>query len=128
MFEKITLQITPKDLQTTIGRTLGIYLLFIRTQRNITREQVCNETNVNFKSLDKIESGRAALTNMDIDYLLDYYHCQSALFCKKNKLTKTNFRPGKKDSEFWHKGNQNRVSLRAFPGVAANRGMTELLR
>lgn len=44
MFEKITLQITPKDLQTTIGRTLGIYLLFIRTQRNITREQVCNET------------------------------------------------------------------------------------
>ena len=74
MFEKITLQITPKDLQTTIGRTLGIYLLFIRTQRNITREQVCNETNVNFKSLDKIESGRAALTNMDIGYLLDYYH------------------------------------------------------
>ena len=58
MFEKITLQITPKDLQTTIGRTLGIYLLFIRTQRNITREQVCNETNVNFKSLDKIESGQ----------------------------------------------------------------------
>ena len=126
MFEKITLQITPKDLQTTIGRTLGIYLLFIRTQRNITREQVCNETNVNFKSLDKIESGRAALTNMVICWIITI--CQSALFCKKNKLTKTNFRPGKKDSEFWHKGNQNRVSLRAFPGVAANRGMTELLR
>lgn len=56
MFEKITLQITPKDLQTTIGRTLGIYLLFIRTQRNITREQVCNETNVNLKALIKLKA------------------------------------------------------------------------
>ena len=74
MLEKITLHITPKDLQTTIGRALGIWLLMIRSQRNISREQVCAETNVNFKSLDKIESGRAALTNMDIGYLLDYYH------------------------------------------------------
>lgn len=85
MFEKITLQITPKDLQTTLGRTLGIYLLFIRTQRNITREQVCNETNVNFKSLDKIESGRAALTNMDIGYLLDYYHLSVSVILQEKQ-------------------------------------------
>ena len=71
MLEKVTLQITPKDLQTTIGRTLGIWLLM--SQRNISREQVCRETKVNFKSLEKIESGRAAITNMDIGYLLDYY-------------------------------------------------------
>ncbi len=30
MLEKVTLQITPKDLQTTIGRTLGIWLMMIR--------------------------------------------------------------------------------------------------
>ena len=73
MLEKVTLQITPKDLQTTIGRTLGIWLLMIRSQRNISREQVCRETKINPKSLEKIESGRAAITNMDIGYLLDYY-------------------------------------------------------
>ena len=84
MFEKITLQITPKDLQTTIGRTLGIWLLMIRSQRNITREQVCAETKVNLKSLDKIEGGRAALTNMDIGYLLEYYHlCVSVVLQEK---------------------------------------------
>jgi len=34
---------------------------------------VCRETKINPKSLKKIESGRAAITNMDIGYLLDYY-------------------------------------------------------
>ena len=47
--------------------------MMIRSQRNISREQVCRETKINPKSLEKIESGRAAITNMDIGYLLDYY-------------------------------------------------------
>lgn len=79
MFEKTTLQITSKDLQNNMGRILGIWLLMIRSQRNISQEQVCSETNINLKSLNKIENGRAALTNMDIGLLLNYYQLRMSV-------------------------------------------------
>ena len=73
MFEKINVQINAKDLRNTIGRVLGSLLLIIRSKRQITPEQVCKETKINLKSLEKIEKGQSSLYNLDIETLIDYY-------------------------------------------------------
>ena len=53
MFEKIDVQINAKDLRNTIGRVLGSLFLIIRSKRQISPEQVCHETKINLKSLEK---------------------------------------------------------------------------
>ena len=83
MFEKINVQINAKDLRTTIGRVLGSLLLIIRSKRQITPEQVCKETKINLKSLEKIEKGKSSLYNLDIGTLIDYYNLDVSLNIKE---------------------------------------------
>ena len=83
MFEKINVQINAKDLRTTIGRVLGSLLLIIRSKRKITPEQVCKETKINLKSLEKIEKGQSSLYNLDIGTLIDYYDLDVSLNIKE---------------------------------------------
>ena len=83
MFEKINVQINAKDLRTTIGRVLGSLLLIIRSKRQITPEQVCKETKINLKSLEKIEKGQSSLYNLDIETLIDYYDLDVSLNIKE---------------------------------------------
>ncbi len=83
MFEKINVQINAKDLRTTIGRVLGSLLLIIRSKRQITPEQVCKETKINLKSLEKIEKGQSSLYNLDIETLIDYYDLEVSLNIKE---------------------------------------------
>ena len=83
MFEKINVQINAKDLRNTIGRVLGSLLLIIRSKRQITPEQVCKETKINLKSLEKIEKGQSSLYNLDIETLIDYYDLDVSLNIKE---------------------------------------------
>ena len=83
MFEKINVQINAKDLRTTIGQVLGSLLLIIRSKRKITPEQVCKETKINLKSLEKIEKGKSSLYNLDIGTLIDYYDLDVSLNIKE---------------------------------------------
>ena len=83
MFEKIDVQINAKDLRTTIGQVLGSLLLIIRSKRQITPEQVCKETKINLKSLEKIEKGQSSLYNLDIETLIDYYDLEVSLNIKE---------------------------------------------
>lgn len=83
MFEKINVQINAKDLRNTIGRVLGSLLLIIRSKRQITPEQVCKETKINLKSLEKIEKGQSSLYNLDIETLIDYYDLEVSLNIKE---------------------------------------------
>ena len=83
MFEKIDVQINAKDLRTTIGQVLGSLLLIIRSKRQISPEQVCKETKINLKSLEKIEKGKSSLYNLDIETLIDYYDLDVSLNIKE---------------------------------------------
>ena len=83
MFEKINVQINAKDLRTTIGQVLGSLLLIIRSKRQISPEQVCKETKINLKSLEKIEKGKSSLYNLDIETLIDYYDLDVSLNIKE---------------------------------------------
>ena len=83
MFEKIDVQINAKDLRTTIGQVLGSLLLIIRSKRQISPEQVCKETKINLKSLEKIEKGKSSLYNLDIETLIDYYNLDVSLNIKE---------------------------------------------
>ena len=83
MFEKINVQINAKDLRTTIGQVLGSLLLIIRSKRQISPEQVCKETKINLKSLEKIEKGKSSLYNLDIGTLIDYYDLDVSLNIKE---------------------------------------------
>lgn len=87
MLEEITIQIGAKDLQNHIGRTLGVYLLFVRSKKNLSREEVCRQTSINLKSMEKIETGRASLLNLDVGKLLDFYHIGISLVMKENAVT-----------------------------------------
>ena len=83
MFEKIDVQINAKDLRTTIGQVLGSLLLIIRSKRQLSPEQVCEETKINPKSLEKIEKGKSSLYNLDIGTLIDYYDLDVSLNIKE---------------------------------------------
>ena len=83
MFEKIDVQINAKDLHNTIGRVLGSLFLIIRSKRQISPEQVCHETKINLKSLEKIEKGKSSLYNLDIETLIDYYNLDVSLNIKE---------------------------------------------
>ena len=83
MFEKINVQINAKDLRNTIVRVLGSLLLIISSKRQITPEQVCKETKINLKSLEKIEKGQSSLYNLDIETLIDYYDLEVSLNIKE---------------------------------------------
>ena len=83
MFEKIDVQINAKDLRTTIGQVLGSLLLIICSKRQLSSEQVCKETKINLKSLEKIEKGKSSLYNLDIETLIDYYNLDVSLNIKE---------------------------------------------
>ncbi len=83
MFEKIDVQINAKDLRTTIGQVLGSLLLIMRSKRQLSPEQVCEETKINLKSLEKIEKGKSSLYNLDIETLIDYYDLDVSLNIKE---------------------------------------------
>lgn len=83
MFEKIDVQINAKDLRTTIGQVLGSLLLIICSKRQLSSEQVCEETKINLKSLEKIEKGQSSLYNLDIETLIDYYDLDVSLNIKE---------------------------------------------
>ena len=83
MFEKIDVHLNAKDLHNNIGQVLGSLFLIIRSKRKISPEQVCKETKINLKSLEKIEKGQSSLYNLDIETLIDYYDLEVSLNIKE---------------------------------------------
>lgn len=74
MLETITISFAGGDnMQVHIMRILSLYLASLRCSRKIKAADVCAETGVHIKNLNRIETGKTTLANADIGKLLNYY-------------------------------------------------------